>query len=43
MAMSAFENYLPGLIQDDTYGAQSDLVLERLRGIVELGARADLP
>lgn len=38
MAMRDFEYYLPGLIQDDTSGEQSDLVLERLRAIVELGA-----
>ena len=38
MAMSDFEYYLPALIQDDTYGEQSDLVLERLRAIVDLGA-----
>lgn len=38
MAMRDFEYYLPGLIQDETSGEQSDLVLERLRAIVELGA-----
>lgn len=38
MAMRDFEYYLPGLIQDDSSGEQSDLVLERLRAIVELGA-----
>ncbi len=38
MTMRDFEYYLPGLIQDDSSGEQSDLVLERLRAIVELGA-----
>jgi predicted nucleotidyltransferase len=38
MAMRDFEYYLPGLIQDDTSGPQSDFVLERLRTIVDLGA-----
>ena len=37
MAMRDFEYYLPGLIDDDTSGQQSDLVLERLRAIVEFG------
>lgn len=38
LAMRDFEYYLPGLVQDDPSGAQSDLVLERLRAIVEIGA-----
>lgn len=36
MSTSDFEYYLPGLIQDDSYGEQSYLVLERLRAIVEI-------
>lgn len=38
LATRDFDSYLPGLIQDDTSGTQSDLVLERLRAIVGLGA-----
>ena len=38
LAMRDFEYYLPGLIQDDASGEQSDLVLERLRAIVGLSA-----
>lgn len=38
LAMRDFEYYLPGLIQDDSSGDQSDLVLKRLRAIVDLGA-----
>lgn len=37
LAMRDFEHYLPGLIQDDSSGEQSDLVLERLRAIEEMG------
>jgi predicted nucleotidyltransferase len=38
LAMRDFDYWLPGLIQDDSYGEQSDLVLERLRAIAEAGA-----
>ena len=38
MALPDFESYLPGLIQDDSYGEQSDLVLERMRLIVGIGS-----
>ncbi len=38
LAMPDFENYLPGMILDDSHGGQSDLVLERLRDIVKLSA-----
>jgi hypothetical protein len=37
MAMRDFEYYLPGLIQDDSPGSQSDLVLGRLKALVHLG------
>ncbi len=35
--MRDFEHYLPGLIQDDSSGERSDLVLELLRAIEEMG------
>jgi hypothetical protein len=38
MAIPDFENYLPGLLQDDSYGEQSDLVLERMRLIMGVGS-----
>lgn len=38
LAMPDFEYYLPGMILDDSYGEQSELVLERLRAIAEHGA-----
>lgn len=37
LAMPDFEYYLPGMILDDSPGGQSELVLHRLRAIVELG------
>lgn len=37
LAMRDFEHYLPGLIQDDSSGERSDLVLELLRAIEEMG------
>jgi predicted nucleotidyltransferase len=36
-SMRDFEYYLPGLIQDDSSGEQSDLVIERLRAIMDFG------
>jgi predicted nucleotidyltransferase len=36
LAIADFSNYLPGLIQDDSYGEKSDEVLERLQTIAEL-------
>ncbi|MEO8064481.1 MAG: hypothetical protein ABI821_17220 [Pseudomonadota bacterium] len=38
MARADFENYLPGLLQDDSYGEQSNLVLERMRLIIGAGS-----
>jgi predicted nucleotidyltransferase len=38
MSTPDFENYLPGLILDDPYGEQSDLVLERMRLITGVGS-----
>jgi predicted nucleotidyltransferase len=35
LAIPDFGNYLPGLIQDDSYGEQTDEVLERLRTITQ--------
>jgi predicted nucleotidyltransferase len=37
LAIRDFGNYLPGLIQDDSYGEQTEEVLERLQTIVALG------
>lgn len=39
LAVPDFSNYLPGLIQDDSYGQQTDEVLNRLEEIVKLRDR----
>ena len=39
LAVADFSNYLPGLIQDDSYGQQTDEVLNRLEEIVKLRER----